>query len=123
MARYVDGIVIPVPKKNLKTYLAMAKVSAKVWIKHGALEYVEAMGDDISKGKVTSFPKSVKLKAGEVVMFAYVVYKSRAHRDRVMAKVMSDEVITKMWDTMPFDGMRMIWGGFNTVVTASARGK
>lgn len=118
MARYVDGFVIPVPKKNLKAYRSMAKKCAKAWIKYGALEYVENVADDVSKGKITSFPRSVKLKSGETVIFSYAVYKSRAHRDRVMAKVMKDEEMTKVWDKMPFDGMRMIWGGFKTIVSA-----
>ncbi|MEK6580677.1 MAG: DUF1428 domain-containing protein [Bdellovibrionota bacterium] len=116
MARYVDGFVIPVPKKNMKTYKAMAKLSAKTWIKHGALDYVESIGDDVSKGKITSFPRSVKLKGGEKVILGYAVYKSRAHREQVMRKVMKDENLMKMWEKMPFDGMRMIWGGFKTIV-------
>ena len=118
MARYVDGLVIPVPRKNLAAYKSMAKKSAKVWIKHGALEYVECLGDNVPKGKTTSFPRSVKLKSGEVVVFVYVTYKSRAHRDRVMNKIMSDKTLTDLWEHMPFDGMRMIWGGFKTIVEA-----
>lgn len=118
MARYVDSFIIPVPKKNMKAYEKMAKLSAKAWIKCGALEYVETVGDDVAKGKITSFPRSVKLKGGEAVVFAYAVYKSRAHRDRVVAKVMKDETLMKMWEDMPFDGMRMIWGGFKSIVTA-----
>lgn len=116
MARYVDGIVIPVPKKNLKVYIKMAKASARIWKKHGALEYVEALADGISKGKVTSFPRSVKLKSGETVVFAYAVYKSKAHRNKVMNKVMKDKELHAMWENMPFDGMRMIWGGFKEIV-------
>ena len=112
MAHYIDCFVMPVPKKNLKTYRAMAKASAKAWLKAGALEYVEALGDDVPKGKITSFPKSVKLKAGEKVVFGYAIYKSRAHRDAVMKKVHRDETLAKFWEEMPFDGMRMIWGGF-----------
>jgi uncharacterized protein YbaA (DUF1428 family) len=117
MARYVDGFIIPVPKKNLKAYLAMAKISAKTWKKHGALQYVESISDDVPKGKITSFPRGVKLKSGEVIVFGYAVYKSRAHRDRVTAKVMKDEKLLKTWETMPFDGMRMIWGGFKGIVS------
>lgn len=117
MAHYYDCFVIPVPKKNLKAYRKMAKLSAKVWIKYGALEYVETLSDDVSKGKITSFPRSVKLKAGEQVVVGYATYKSRAHRDQVMAKVMKDESLTKIWDNMPFDGMRMIWGGFKSFVS------
>ena len=116
MARYVDGFVIPVPKKNIKAYQALAKVSAKAWMKAGALEYVESVSDDVAKGKITSFPRSVKLKGGEVVIFSYAVYKSRAHRDSVMKKIHKDEALMKQWEKMPFDGMRMIWGGFKTIV-------
>ena len=88
---YVDGIVVPVPKKKLAAYRDMARRSGKVWREHGALEYRECVADDVKPGKHTSFPQSVKLKAGETVVFAYIVYKSRAHRDRVMAKVMKDK--------------------------------
>lgn len=118
MARYIDFFVVPVPKKNLKLYREMAKVSAQAWIKAGALEYVEALGDDVPKGKVTSFPKSVQLKQGEIVVAGYAVYKSRAHRDRVMAKVHKDEALMKSWEEMPFDGMRMIWGGFESFISS-----
>lgn len=118
MARYVDCFIIPVPKKNLKAYRAMAKVSAKAWIKAGALEYVETLADDAPKGKITSFPKSVKLKTGEKIVLGYAVYKSRAHRDSVMKKIHKDEALMKLWENMPFDGMRMIWGGFESFVSA-----
>jgi uncharacterized protein YbaA (DUF1428 family) len=118
MAGYIDGLVIPVPKKNLKAYSAMAKKSAKIWKKYGALEYVEAQGDKLDKGKSTSFPRSVKLKSGEVAVFVYVVYKSKSHRDMVMNKVMNDKDMAKMWEKPLFDGMRMIWGGFKTIVSA-----
>jgi uncharacterized protein YbaA (DUF1428 family) len=118
MPRYVDSFIIPVPKKKLGDYKKIAKASAKVWKKCGALEYVENQADDVAKGKITSFPRSVKLKSGETVMLAYVVYKSRSHRNQVMAKVMKDETLMKMWENMPFDGMRMIWGGFKTIVSA-----
>jgi uncharacterized protein YbaA (DUF1428 family) len=116
--RYVDGFVVPVPKKSLAVYRRMAVEAGKVWKKHGALEYVECLADDVKPGKRTSFPQSVKLKRGEKVVFSYVVYKSRAHRDRVMAKVMKDERLMKMWDAdkLPFDGMRMFWGGFRVIV-------
>jgi len=118
MPRYIDSFVIPVPKKNLKAYRSMAKISAKAWIKAGALEYVETLADDVAKGKVTSFPRSVMLKSGEQLVFGYVVYKSRAHRNSVMAKVYKDESLMKCWNTMPFDGMRMIWGGFKSFISA-----
>jgi uncharacterized protein YbaA (DUF1428 family) len=118
MAHYVDGFVLPVPKKKLAAYRAMARKAGKVWREHGALQYVECMADDVKPGKHTSFPQSVKLKPGEVVFFSYVVYKSRQQRDRVMAKVMKDPRLADMMDpkNMPFDGKRMFWGGFKTVV-------
>jgi uncharacterized protein YbaA (DUF1428 family) len=119
-SKYVDGFVLPVPKKKMKAYERMAKLASKVWMEHGALEYVECIADDVKKGKVTSFPQSVKLKAGEVVVFAWIGYKSRAHRDRVLSKVMSDPRLSESMteDTMPFDGMRMFWGGFKPFVKA-----
>lgn len=119
MARYVDGFVLPVPKKNLDAYWRMARKAGKVWREHGALEYVECLADDVQSGIVTSFPQSVKLKKGETVVFAYAVYKSRAHRDRVMKKVMNDPRLANMMDmkSTPFDGKRMFWGGFKTVVS------
>jgi uncharacterized protein YbaA (DUF1428 family) len=115
---YVDGFVLPVPKKNLKKYLAIAKKAGKVWKDHGALDYCEAVADDVKPGKWTSFPQSVKLKKNETVVFSYIVYKSRTHRDRVMKKVMSDPRLAKMMDPkkMPFDGKRMIWGGFKAAI-------
>ena len=115
---YVDGIVIPVPKKKLPAYVRMARKCGKVWREHGALEYRECVANDVKPGKTTSFPQSVKLKPGELVVFAYIVYKSRAHRDRVMAKVMEDPRLAAMMNpkTRPFDGKRMFWGGFKTLV-------
>jgi uncharacterized protein YbaA (DUF1428 family) len=118
MARYVDGFVVPVPKKNIEAYRRMAQTAAKVWREHGALEYVECVADDVKPGKVTSFPQSVKQKPGETVVFAWVTYKSRAHRDRVMKKVMADPRLADSMDpkTMPFDGKRMFFGGFKAIV-------
>jgi uncharacterized protein YbaA (DUF1428 family) len=115
---YVDGFVLPVPKKNLQAYRRMAQKAGKVWRDHGAVDYRECVADDVKKGKLTSFPQSVKLKPGEVVVFAYIVYKSRAHRDRVNAKVMKDPRLANMMDpkAMPFDAKRMIYGGFKTLV-------
>jgi len=115
---YVDGFVLPVPRKNLKKYLAIAKLAGRVWKDHGALDYCEAIADDVKPGKWTSFPQSVKLKKNETVVFSYILYKSRAHRDRVLKKVMSDPRLTKMMDPkkMPFDGKRMIWGGFKAAI-------
>jgi uncharacterized protein YbaA (DUF1428 family) len=118
MARYVDGFVLPVPKKNVDAYRRIATLAGKVWLEHGALEYVECAADDVKPGKVTSFPQSVKLKPGETVFFSWIVFKSRAHRDRVNAKVMKDPRLAKMMDpkAMPFDAKRMIYGGFKSVV-------
>jgi len=118
MAGYVDGFVVPVPKKNVKAYLAMAKKIDKLWIKCGALSVMECVADDVKPGKMTSFPQSVKLKKDEVVVFSYVTFKSRKHRDAVNKKLMHDPAMIKMMDEddMPFDGMRMIWGGFKPIL-------
>ena len=118
MPQYVDGYVLPLPKKNLAAYRKMATTAAKVWREHGALEYRECVADDVKWGKHTSFPRSVKQAAGETVVFAYIVYKSRAHRDKVLAKVMKDKRLAPMMDpaAMPFDGRRMIYGGFKDLV-------
>jgi len=115
---YVDGFVLPIPRRNLKIYKKWAKISGKVWLDHGAIDYVECIADDVKRGKVTSFPRSVKLKKGEVVFFSWATYKSKADRDRVMKKVMKDPRIAPFMnpDAMPFDGMRMFWGGFKPVV-------
>ncbi len=115
---YVDGFLVPVPKKNLKAYRSIAQKAGKVWREHGALEVKECVADDVKVGKWTSFPRAVKLKRGETVVFSYIVYKSRADRDRVMAKVMSDPRLAKMMEkgAMPFDGKRMIFGGFKVLV-------
>ncbi|MES2423468.1 MAG: DUF1428 domain-containing protein [Pseudomonadota bacterium] len=117
---YVDGFVLPVPTDNIAAYRRMARTAGKVWREHGALQYIESVADDVKPGKHTSFPQSVKLKAGETVVFAFIVFKSRAHRDKVNAKVMKDPRITCMMDpkSMPFDGKRMFWGGFKTFVDA-----
>ncbi len=118
MARYVDGFVVPVPKKRLEAYRRMARTAGKVWRDHGALDYRECVADDVKVGKWTSFPRSVKLKPGETVVFSWIMYKSRVHRDRVNARVMRDPRLAKMMNPkpMPFDGKRMIWGGFTTLV-------
>lgn len=116
--KYVDGFVVPVPKKKIGAYIRLAKLASKVWTDHGAIDYVEAVADDVKKGKWTSFPRSVKLKPSETVIFSYIVYKSRKHRDAVMKKVMKDKRLAKFMDPkkMPFDGKRMIWGGFKSRV-------
>jgi uncharacterized protein YbaA (DUF1428 family) len=117
---YVDGFVVPVPKKKLAAYRKMALKASKVWRDHGALEVCECVADDVKVGKWTSFPRSVKLKRGETVVFSYIVYKSRKQRDAVMAKVMKDKRLAEMMDpsAMPFDAKRMIYGGFKTIVSA-----
>src|SRR6266550_4228557 len=109
MASYVDGFVVPVPKKKIEAYRRMALKAGKIWREYGALEYRECIADDVKWGKRTSFPRSVKQKPGETVMFSYIVYKSRAQRDRINAKVMKDPRLADMMDpkTMPFDGKRM----------------
>jgi uncharacterized protein YbaA (DUF1428 family) len=118
--QYVDGFVVPVPKKKLQAYRGMAKKAGKVWRDHGALEFHEFVAEDVKVGKWTSFPRSVKLKAGETVVFSFIAYKSRAHRDRVNKKVMKDPRLAKMMNpqAMPFDGKRMIYGGFKSLVSA-----
>ena len=115
---YIDGFVVPVPKRKLEAYRRMARKAAKVWREHGALQYVEGVADDVKAGKHTSFPQSVKLKPGETVVFAFIAYKSRAQRDRVNAKVMKDPRLKSMMDpkALPFDGKRMFWGGFKVLV-------
>ena len=115
---YVDGFVLPVKKRQLPTYRSMAKQAGKVWRQHGALEFHECVADDVPHGKRTSFPRSVKLKRGETVVWSYIVYKSRSHRDRVNAKVMKDPRMTSIMNpkALPFDGKRMIFGGFKVLV-------
>jgi uncharacterized protein YbaA (DUF1428 family) len=115
MPQYVDGFVLPVPKDKVDAYRRIARKAGKVWREHGALGYHECVADDVDAGKVTSFPRSVKAKPDETVVFAWIVYKSRAHRDRVNAKVMADRRITGGGE-MPFDTKRMFWGGFREIV-------
>ena len=117
---YVDGFVLPVPKKNLAAYRRLETKASKIWREHGALEYRVCVGDDLDVKFGTPFPKGIKTKPGETVVFAYLVYKSRAHRDRVNAKVMKDPRIAEMCDPkdMPFDCGRMLCGGFQTLVAA-----
>ena len=117
---YVDGFIVAVPKKNLAAYVRMAKKVGKVWREHGALDYREWIAEDVKVGKRTSFPRAVKLKPGETVVFAWITYKSRAQRDRINAKVIADPRLKSMMDpkAMPFDGKRMIYGGFESLVKA-----
>jgi uncharacterized protein YbaA (DUF1428 family) len=118
---YTDGFIVPVPKKKMNAYLKIAKLASKVWKDHGALEYVEAIADDVKVGKWTSFPRAVKLKRGETVVFSWIVYKSRKHRDTVLKNVMQDKRLAAMMQDpskMPFDAKRMIYGGFAVKITA-----
>jgi uncharacterized protein YbaA (DUF1428 family) len=116
--QYVDGFVVPVPKRKLQAYRRMANKAGKIWREYGALDYRECVADDVKVGKLTSFPRSVKLKSGETVVFSWIVYKSRAQRDRVNAKVMADSRLKAMMNSkaMPFDGKRMFYGGFTTLI-------
>jgi uncharacterized protein YbaA (DUF1428 family) len=118
MAHYVDGYVVPVPTSKLDEYRRIARKAGKIWMDHGALQVRECVADDVKPGKVTSFPQSVKLKAGETVVFSWILFKSRKQRDSINAKVMKDPRMADMMDPkkMPFDGMRMFWGGFKTLV-------
>ena len=118
--RYVDGFVLPVPKRNVQVYRRIAQKAGRVWRDHGALEYRECVGDDLNVKMGVPFPRSVKLKGGETVVFSWIVFKSRAHRDRVNAKVMKDPRLAKMMDpeSMPFDVKRMVYGGFKILVDA-----
>lgn len=118
MPNYVDGFVLPVPKERLGDYRKLARKAGKIWREYGALQYVEAVGDDLIWGKRTSFPRSVKLKDDEVVVFAWIVYKSKAQRDRIMEQVMKDPRLADMADpkNLPFDAKRMFWGGFRPLV-------
>lgn len=118
MARYVDGFVIPVPKKNLAAYRRMARKAGRIWREHGALSFTETVAEDLKPEGVVPFARAVKTKPGEVVVFSWTVFKSRAHRDRVNARVMVDPRIGPMMDpkAMPFDAKRMLYGGFSVLV-------
>lgn len=116
--RYVDGYVIPIPKKNVAAYRRLAKLGCRLWKKHGALEYFECIGDDLDVKCGLPFPRLAKLKRGETVAFSFIVYKSRAHRDRVNEKVMNDPRMATMPKKMPFDMNRMANGGFRVLVEA-----
>jgi uncharacterized protein YbaA (DUF1428 family) len=118
MARYVDGFVIPIPRKNLAAYRKMAQTACKVWMELGALEYRECVGEDLIHKKIMTFPRQIKAKRGEVILFSWIVYKSRAHRDQVNKKVMKDPRLLAMMDpeNHPFDLKRMVYGGFEVIV-------
>ena len=120
MARYVDGFLLPVPRKKLDAYRRIAQKAGRVWREHGAVEYRECVGDDLKVKMGVSFTRQIKLKPGELVVFSWIVYKSRAHRDRVNAKVMKDPRLATMMDpkSMPFDIKRMAYGGFKIIVDA-----
>lgn len=119
MSRYVDGFVLPVPKSKLEDYRKLAELAGQVWREHGALDYVECIADDVKPGQYTSFPQSVQLKDDELVVFAWIVYESREQRDAINEKVMKDPRLTGMSpENAPFDGKRMIWGGFKEFVKA-----
>lgn len=118
MKPYVDGFVLPIPKKNVRAYVKIAALCGKIWKEKGALSYLECQADDVKVGKLTSFPRSVKLKPSEVVFFSYITYKSRKHRDQVLKKVFADERMKNMMDVNKiFDGKRMIYGGFKAIVS------
>jgi uncharacterized protein YbaA (DUF1428 family) len=116
--RYVDGFVLPVPRKKLKEYRRIAQKAGRVWRDHGALEYLECVGDDLKTKMGVPFPRMAKVKSGETVVLSWIVYKSRGHRDRVNAKVMKDPRMATMMDpkSMPFDVTRMAYGGFKTLI-------
>jgi uncharacterized protein YbaA (DUF1428 family) len=117
MARYVDGFVLPVPKNKIEDYRRLAELAGTIWREHGALDYKECIAEDVKPGEHTSFPQSVKLEPEETVVFAWIVYESRAERDRINALVMADPRLAGMsHDNMPFDGKRMIFGGFEILV-------
>ena len=114
--KYVDGFVVPVPKQNVDAYREFSAKAGRIWKEHGALEYIECVADDVPTGKLTSFPQAVKLEPDEVVVFAWIVYDSREHRDRVNAAVMKDPRLKMDPATMPFDGRRMFFGGFKVLL-------
>ncbi|HTF56395.1 MAG TPA: DUF1428 domain-containing protein [Planctomycetota bacterium] len=116
--RYVDGYVLPVPKKNLAAYRRLARIGSRLWKKHGALEYFECAGDDLKVKFGMPFPRLVKPRPGETVVFSFIVFKSRAHRDAVITRVMKDPMLAKMPKKMPFDPKRMAYGGFKVLVEA-----
>ncbi len=116
MGRYVDGFVVPVPKEKVAEYKAFSEAAGRVWREHGALEYIECVGDDVPPGKLTSFPQAVDLQDGETVVFAWIIYESRAERDRINALVFKDPRLACDVSSMPFDTKRMIWGGFEELV-------
>lgn len=118
MSMYVDGFVVPVPEDQVAAYKKLSTKAGKIWKEYGALQYVECVADDVKPGKRTSFPQAVKLKEGEVVVFSWIVFKNRRERDRINKQVMADPRLAAMMDpkALPFDGKRMFWGGFKSIV-------
>ena len=117
---YVDGFVLALPKAKVEAYKAIARTAGAVWMEYGALSYAECLADDVPYGELTSFPRAVQAKDDEIVVFAWVTYESKAKRDEVLAKVMADERMKAHMNDMPFDGKRMIYGGFQSFVELSA---
>jgi len=117
MPRYVDGFLLPLPRKNVAAYLRLARMAGRIWREHGALEYCECVGDDLAVEPCLSFPRGIRTRRGETVVFSWIAYKSRAHRDRVNAKVMKDPRMVKAMERgpMPFDCKRMLYGGFKVL--------
>ncbi|MEP7456771.1 DUF1428 family protein [Phyllobacterium sp. SB3] len=113
---YVDGFVLAVPKDKIDAYKALAQLAGEVWLEHGALTYFECTGDDVPYGELTSFPRAVQAKEDEIIIFSWITYESREQRDEINKKVMADTRISKQMDEMPFDGKRMIYGGFNVLL-------
>lgn len=113
---YVDGFIVAVPKDKIEVYKALARTAGEVWREYGALSYVEAIGDDVPYGELTSFPRAVQATEDEVVVFSWITYESRQSRDVILAKVMADPRLKDEMENMPFDGKRMIYGGFNIIV-------
>lgn len=126
MGFYVDGFVVPVSKKKIKEYRKIALLAGKVWMEHGALQYIECLGDDVPKGKLTSFPKSVKMKPSETLFFSWIVYKSKSHRSQVLKKVMKDKrlqgTLLGTKEKQVFAADRMIYGGFKQMINIKAEG-
>jgi uncharacterized protein YbaA (DUF1428 family) len=115
---YVDGFILAVPKDRLDDYKRMAELGCKLWMEHGAVSYLESVGDDVPYGELTSFPRAVQATDDEVVVFSWITYKSREDRDAIVAKVMADPRLKEFENNMPFDGKRMIYGGFKAIVEA-----
>lgn len=118
MPGYVDGFVLPIPRKNVPAYMKMARFGARLWKKHGALQYFECAGDDLNAAFGVPFPKGIRAKKGETVFLSFIVFRSKSHRDTVNRKVMRDPAMAKMPPGMPFDPKRFLYGGFRVAVKA-----